>query len=218
MLYFFCARQDDLSHIARTGIAGPVNLLTSLDDAILACAERILVIDAYALTAPGEGSPNQGAIESNYIPPSAILNIEPYAPPRPIVAAGGIVTRLDGTADPEVLMIFRNGLWELPKGKLDPGESIPQCAMREVREEVGIHDLVVVQGLGATVHGFTRNERYSVKTTYWYQMTTEQKTFTPQAEEGIEQVAWKPWGEAIERAGFETVRRHLMQIRPLLRL
>ncbi len=217
MLYFFCARQHDLPHIARTGIAGPVNLLTSLDDAISTCAERILVIDAYALTAPGEGFPNQGAIESNYIPPSAFLNIEPYAPPRAIVAAGGVVTRLEGPGEPDVLMIFRNGMWELPKGKLDPGETIPQCAMREVREEVGIKDLVVVQGLGSTVHGFARNERYSVKTTYWYQMTTNQETFTPQVEEGIEQVAWRPWGEAVEMAGFETVRRHLTLIRPLLR-
>jgi 8-oxo-dGTP pyrophosphatase MutT (NUDIX family) len=216
MLYFFCARQDDLSHIARTGIAGPVNLLTSLDDAILACAERVLVIDAYALTAPGEGFPNQGAIESNYIPPSAVLNIEPYIPPRVIVAAGGVVTRRDGPAGPDLLMIFRNGLWELPKGKLEPGESIPQCALREVREEVGINDLVLVQGLGSTVHGFARNDRYNVKTTYWYHMTSQQEIFTPQVEEGIEQAAWKSWEEAVEMAGFETVRRHLMRIRPLL--
>ncbi|MDZ4699226.1 MAG: NUDIX hydrolase [Rhodothermales bacterium] len=217
MLYFFCARKDDLSHIAREGIVGPVNLLTSLEDAVAACVERILVVNAYALAAPGEGFPNQGEVESNFIPPSAIVNIEPYYPPRAIVAAGGIVTRQEGSGEPEVLMIYRNGLWDLPKGKLEAGESIPQCAMREVREEVGIKDLVVIQGLGATVHGYVRNERYSVKTTYWYQMTTRQETFTAQAEEGIEQVAWKPWGEAVDRVGFESARRHLVWSRPLLR-
>ncbi|MEZ4700589.1 MAG: NUDIX hydrolase [Rhodothermales bacterium] len=217
MLFFYCARADDLPHIARHGIAGPVNLLSSLDEAVATCGERIVVIDAYALTKRAEGFPNQGAMESNFIPAAAIRNLEPYLPPKPVLAAGGFVVRPTG-GEPELIMIYRRGLWDIPKGKMDPGETIAQCAVREVREEVGILDLEVVQELGATYHGYPRSEKYSVKTTYWYQMTTQQETFVPQAEEGIERVAWMPWGEAIEKVGFESFRRHLMRVRPMLRI
>lgn len=56
-------------------------------------------------------------------------------------AAGGLVWRA-GAREPELLLIrrFRHGSdeWSLPKGKLDPGESYPQAALREVEEETGV--------------------------------------------------------------------------------
>ena len=54
--------------------------------------------------------------------------------PVKIIAAGGLVTNENN----ELLMIFRRGKWDLPKGKLDKGETIEECAIREVEEETGI--------------------------------------------------------------------------------
>ena len=56
-----------------------------------------------------------------------------------VEAAGGLVFNKDG----DILMIFRNGKWDLPKGKLEIGESIEECAIREVEEECGISGLII---------------------------------------------------------------------------
>lgn len=142
-----------------------------------------------------------------------IPNRAPYLPPAPVTAAGGYVVR-HGEAGPEVLLIFRRGAWDLPKGKLDPGESIEECAVREVREEVGIGELRVTGPAGTTVHGYPEDGRYLVKTTHWYFMRTPERDFTPEEREGIEEVAWVPWQEAEERLGYESLRRHIASLRP----
>ena len=53
-----------------------------------------------------------------------------------IIAAGGVVFRIEHEVV-SILLIFRNGVWDLPKGKLEKGESIEMCASREVSEETG---------------------------------------------------------------------------------
>lgn len=135
------------------------------------------------------------------------VNTDPYRPPKPVTAAGGYVVRA-GAAGPEVLLIERRGAWDLPKGKLDDGESVEACAVREVQEEVGIEVLRVVRPLGTTIHGYPERDVYRVKTTHWFLMATPERTFTPQAEEDITAVAWVPWAEAGARLGFESLRRH----------
>lgn len=142
-----------------------------------------------------------------------IPNRDPYLPPAPVTAAGGYVVR-QGETGPEVLLIFRRGAWDLPKGKLDPGESVEACAIREVREEVGIGELRLMGSAGTTVHGYPEDGRYLVKTTHWYFMRTPERDFTPEEREGIEQVAWVPWEEAKERLGYESLRRHIASLRP----
>jgi 8-oxo-dGTP pyrophosphatase MutT (NUDIX family) len=107
----------------------------------------------------------------------------------PIIAAGGIVIN----PNKEILWIFRRGFWDLPKGKLDPNESIEACAIREVMEETGILNLVLGDLILTTKHQYhdTYLNTEVQKTTYWYQMTTD--TFqegVPQTEEDIEAIAW----------------------------
>ncbi|HET9561549.1 MAG TPA: NUDIX domain-containing protein, partial [Propionibacteriaceae bacterium] len=62
------------------------------------------------------------------------------APGRPVLAGGAVVTREDQLRGTEVLIIHRKRYddWTLPKGKLEVGESLPACAVREVREETGV--------------------------------------------------------------------------------
>lgn len=105
----------------------------------------------------------------------------------PMPAAGGIVHNESGS----ILFIFRNGTWDLPKGKVEPGESVEEAAMREVEEECGIDKLSLGQKLPNTYHVFERKGKWYFKVTHWYEMTS---SFTgklvPQTAEGIEKVEW----------------------------
>jgi 8-oxo-dGTP pyrophosphatase MutT (NUDIX family) len=107
----------------------------------------------------------------------------------PIIAAGGIVVN----PNKEMLWIFRRGFWDLPKGKLDPNETIEACALREVMEETGVSNLVLGDLIMTTTHLY--HDMYLntevEKTTYWYKMTTDQlQDGIPQTEEDIEAIAW----------------------------
>lgn len=102
-------------------------------------------------------------------------------------AAGGLVYNKKG----EVLFIFRNGKWDLPKGGIEKGEKNKAAAIREVEEETGVTGLEIVRKIQKTYHIFKRNGRYKLKITHWFEMKSDFKgEFNPQAEEGIEQVAW----------------------------
>jgi 8-oxo-dGTP pyrophosphatase MutT (NUDIX family) len=101
-------------------------------------------------------------------------------------AAGGVVSDAAG----DILMIVRNGRYDLPKGHRESGESMEECALREVREETGIEELQIGRHIIDTRHFYSLDGRMIMKRTAWYAMTGEQSTFTPQTEEGITLVEW----------------------------
>ncbi|WP_297332999.1 NUDIX domain-containing protein [Flavobacterium sp.] len=106
----------------------------------------------------------------------------------PVVKAGGGLVYNDRG---EVLFIFRNGKWDLPKGGTEKGEDMEQTAMREVEEETGVKNLKIVKKLQKTYHIFKRNGQYKLKVTYWYEMKTSYTgKLLGQADEGIEKVVW----------------------------
>ncbi|MEZ4853732.1 NUDIX hydrolase [Flavobacterium sp.] len=102
-------------------------------------------------------------------------------------AGGGLVYNQKG----EVLFIFRNGKWDLPKGGTEKKETIEETAIREVEEETGVKGLKIVKKLQKTYHVFKRNGRYKLKQTHWFEMKTNfNGKLEGQAEEGIEKVVW----------------------------
>ena len=104
-----------------------------------------------------------------------------------IIAAGGIVENEEG----KILFIYRRGKWDLPKGKLDEGESIEQCAVREVEEETGLRDIRLNDFIDTTSHYYRENGKNMLKQTYWYAMTvTGTQKLTPQLEEDILEGRW----------------------------
>ncbi len=104
-----------------------------------------------------------------------------------VEAAGGIVYN----ERQEILLIFRRDTWDLPKGHIDPGETPEQAALREVREETGLQELVLHDFAGMTYHTFRdRQNRRTLKPTHWFRMSARQTTLCLQAEEDIEQAAW----------------------------
>lgn len=107
-----------------------------------------------------------------------------------IIAAGGLVTN----AKEELLMIFRRGKWDLPKGKLDEGESIEACAVREVEEETGLKKVKLKAFIGITYHEYFDDrftQRDVIKESHWYAMTVKDNPeLIPQTEEDIEMAEW----------------------------
>ena len=104
-----------------------------------------------------------------------------------VIAGGGKVINQKN----EVLFIFRNGKWDLPKGKTEKKEPIELSAIREVEEETGVTGLKIVKPLDTTYHIFKRNGRYRIKITYWFEMVTNYDgPLIPEESEGITKVAW----------------------------
>lgn len=105
-----------------------------------------------------------------------------------VEAAGGLVRNELG----HNLLIYRNGFWDLPKGKIEPGESRKLAAMREVSEETGLKDPQIGPLITSTHHIYKQGNQKFLKRTHWYAMSCNgPQTLTPQTEEGIEQVCWK---------------------------
>lgn len=104
-----------------------------------------------------------------------------------VKAAGGIVN--DG--DDNLLFIFRRGFWDLPKGKIDPGEKKKAAAIREVEEETGISNITLKKKIHTTRHTYKlKSGKRAIKKTFWYAMNAEKQKLTPQLEEDITDVKW----------------------------
>ena len=114
-----------------------------------------------------------------------------------VQAAGGAVSDEQG----RLLAIHRLGRWDLPKGKVEPGESIEHAALREVREECGLTDLRLLAPLCHTWHTYERNSRMHLKRTDWFLMNGDAtEPLTAQAEEDIDAARW------MDAAGIQELR------------
>lgn len=118
------------------------------------------------------------------------LWIQFCTPYKEVLAAGCIVENQDG----QRLWMERNGRWDLPKGKVESGESIENAALREVEEETGISNLTLGRSLGPTYHTYEMRGVTHLKTTFWFEAHHQGRNTpgTPQTEEGITQVTWLP--------------------------
>ena len=106
-----------------------------------------------------------------------------------IKASGGLVVNDDG----ELLFIYRRGKWDLPKGKLDPGELPEVCAEREVKEETGLKSVTVKKHLITTYHTYEESGKHLLKETDWYLMhSPNQDSLEPQTNEQITEAIWVP--------------------------
>lgn len=104
-----------------------------------------------------------------------------------IEAAGGVVFNPNG----EILVMYRRDSWDLPKGKIDKGETKEIAAVREVQEETGLQEIDRGPLLLTTFHTYkNRKGKRVLKPTFWYKMTTHEKDIQPQIEEDIELVQW----------------------------
>jgi 8-oxo-dGTP pyrophosphatase MutT (NUDIX family) len=104
-----------------------------------------------------------------------------------IKAAGGLVTNEAG----DLLFIFRKNKWDLPKGKLEDGENIEACAIRETEEETGLKRVTMEKPLTTTHHTYDESGHHILKETYWYKLSVSGKQeLQPQFEEQITEIKW----------------------------
>ena len=105
-----------------------------------------------------------------------------------VLGGGGVV--FNESMD-KILFILRNGVWDLPKGKIDFGESDEKAAIREVCEETGVCDLTLIKRLDPTLHIYFSNNEAYLKETHWFKMKAKENLqLIPQKEEKIEVVQW----------------------------
>ncbi|MBE4947910.1 NUDIX domain-containing protein [Chryseobacterium culicis] len=128
---------------------------------------------------------------------------------RIIEAAGGLVNNPEG----KILFIRRLGKWDLPKGKMEKGESREESAVREIEEETGLSDVELVKFINTTYHIYIeRNGEKILKCTHWFEMIYDgEDTSKPQIEEGITEVAWKTTSE-IENEVFPSTFKNIKLI------
>jgi 8-oxo-dGTP pyrophosphatase MutT (NUDIX family) len=104
-----------------------------------------------------------------------------------VIAAGGLVVNNNG----DLLFIFRNGKWDLPKGKTEKGEKTQTTAFREVMEETGLSDLEITKKLSCTYHTYLEKNKKILKKTFWFEMVSKNTNILiPQTIEGITEVKW----------------------------
>lgn len=219
MLLFSCLDDErNLDAVRRHGLQPDANdglrLYPSLEAAQNAATGPILIVDSMALNA--SVSPTGDTVRVPSVPPVALQNVNPYRPPQSVTAAGGYVA-CPLPDDVALLLIYRRGVWDLPKGHLDPGEDLGACALREVREEVGIDDLHLLRPLGTTRHGYPNGDHYAVKTTYWFLMRTPERSFEPDRREGIQRVTYGRWQVARRHMGYDTLHDHMDQVEDTVR-
>lgn len=125
-----------------------------------------------------------------------------------IKAAGGVVEK-----DGKILLIYRLKKWDLPKGKLDKGESPKEAALREVEEECNIK-VALGEKICATWHTYMLNGKRILKKTYWYAMSCIDDTdMKPQIEEDIEDIRFMEVRESRQALynSYRTVRHVIHQ-------
>lgn len=210
MILFHSVPIDRLAALKERGAVG-VLLQARLPDVVQPDRTCVLAVRTEEL---GTLRPAGDSLwHADCVPPKAFLNADPYRACREVNAAGGLVLR-SGTM--ELLLIHRNGVWDLPKGKQNRSETREACALREVREETGVRQLQSGPLLASTMHGYVRNGEFHVKTTYWFAFQSGSQTFVPESGEGIARVAWVPWHQAQARLGYAVLRDLLRRVQPVM--
>jgi 8-oxo-dGTP pyrophosphatase MutT (NUDIX family) len=133
-----------------------------------------------------DGKTNQSIIVVDEKPGELMCNLLENV--EVVMAGGGLVANNQG----ELLMIFRRGMWDLPKGKIELKEKICDGAMREVEEETGVKVALVDTKPIITYHAYKLKGKNCIKETNWFKMQAlnADKKLKPQTEEDIEQAVW----------------------------
>lgn len=127
-----------------------------------------------------------------YHPDLSVLKKEFFRKFTLVQAGGGLVINNNN----DVLLIYRRGKWDLPKGKLDKGETLEECAVREVMEETGLKNVKLISPLTITWHTYHEGTKFIMKESHWYNMKVNgDQKLVPQTEEDIFEIKWVKSGD-----------------------
>src|SRR5689334_1570808 len=135
--------------------------------------------------------------------------------------AGGVVVRMgdstSGTSRPLFLIIrdsYNN--WGFPKGHVEDGELLEAAALREVREETGLDDLIVRSSLDSIDWYFRFRGRLIHKVCHFYLIFTDLADTSPQRSEGITACRWEPYEDAAQLVSYANARDILRRAHELV--
>jgi 8-oxo-dGTP pyrophosphatase MutT (NUDIX family) len=139
------------------------------------------------LITKAQNSTNKHFVITNHSPSNIYKLMQQVL--KPVQSAGGIVWNQEG----HLLMIYRRGKWDLPKGKVEKGESLETAALREVEEESGVGKLRLLEKFDISYHIYYEVNTWVIKETHWFEMLSSDKGLVkPQESEGITEVKWVP--------------------------
>lgn len=123
---------------------------------------------------------------------------------RVVPAGGAVLYRMDGLS-PRIAVVHRPRYddWSLPKGKVDPGESLPVTAVRELAEETGFNSILEAR-IGTTGYPLTESARKEV--TYW-SAVAQGGRFEPNSE--VDEIRWLPLDESADLVSYALDRKIL---------
>jgi 8-oxo-dGTP pyrophosphatase MutT (NUDIX family) len=162
-------------------------IILSSEDTYVGCTDTQITLtwDQYALN-PNPDNYTQDIIIIYHQDPAELkgLFFQMYTI---IEAAGGLVIDPEG----RLLFIFRRGKWDLPKGKMELGETPEITAVREVSEEAGIYGLQIVNRITETYHIYDESDKQILKISHWFLMRSDHiQSPIPQSEEDITEAVW----------------------------
>lgn len=146
-----------------------------------------------------------------------MTNLPPDQPAPPILSAGGVVCCTDAAGEVLVLLIQdKQGVWTLPKGRLETGESEATAAQREVGEETGIVCAIgpLVQRVQYPIY---KNGAWRDKTVAYFLACAAYAAPTPCAAEGIGAAQWVAPAAALPLIGYAQVREVVRRALDLLK-
>jgi len=158
--------------------------LISIDQAVTICIDKPKSV-IEILTNMGNNNENNVYIIYCNKYKKTIETIENHFPLR--IAAGGWTFKDDNS----LLMIKRLDFWDIPKGHIEKGETLEECAIREVEEETGVEELVIHDKIGVTRHLIKRKDGFNLKISHWYRMSSNfDGKLKPQKNESITKAKW----------------------------
>lgn len=120
------------------------------------------------------------------------------------VSAGIITFRMRNDQPEFLLLHYPHGHWDLPKGKLEQGESLREAALRELEEETGL-SARIIDGFQEGLDYIFRHNRQLIQKTVSF--------FVGQASEGQVRIShehigfeWLPYDQAVERLTFDNAK------------
>ncbi|MDD4308051.1 MAG: NUDIX domain-containing protein [Thermoplasmata archaeon] len=144
--------------------------------------------------------------------PSLTARPDPGKPVQSVTSSGGVIQDKDG----RILILKRKqeGTWVLPKGRVEPGETLRQTALREVEEETGLNDLMIIREIGLVRYIFfwrPNNVNYR-KTVHYFLMKLHRGAEAIKIEPDFSEFAWHPVEDAVKHLSFENDRRIVRSI------
>lgn len=181
------------------GMETPVNIYINERPLVIAGEQDVLPAgyeDSFTLFSPEDDAIDRtiDQLDKNELPKAVFRHSNPLSLFSQVKdhftvfeAAGGVISNPEG----EVLLMFRRGKWDLPKGKLDDGETLEACALREVQEETGLHNVQLGGKITETFHYYPWKNKKVLKHSHWYRMQfTGTELTIPQIEEDILDIQW----------------------------